>query len=98
MRLSLLIFYFMIFFMQHRSVDLVASKNDLHMFQLLKEWSFRFTFSHPENSFELRNRFYKTEWDTAVCVLVVFSCTVDTEVYTCVLLVCNSWEFKEIGL
>ena len=52
--------------------------------------------SRSKTGLELGDWFYTTDCDTAV--LVVFSCTVDTEVYTCVLLVCNSWKFKDIGL
>ena len=55
---------------------------------------FSIHFSLLETGFELRNRFYTTDCYTAVCVLVVFSCTVDTQVYTCVLLACIRWEFR----
>ena len=72
-------------FKRHRSIDLVPSENGVVLCP-----------SHSKTGFELRNRFYTTDWDTAVCVLVVFSYTVDTEVYTSVLKACHSWEFEEI--
>ena len=64
------------------------------------EWRFSLSvpISRSKTGLEPGNWFYTTDCDTSVCVLVVFSCTVYIEVYTCVLLVYNSWEFKEIGL
>ena len=70
-------------FKRHRSIDLVPSENGVVL-----------CLSHSKTGFELRNRFYTTDWYTAVCVLVVFSCTVATEVYIFVLLACNSREFR----
>ena len=49
-----------------RSVDLVASENDISLFYLLKDFFLHFTFKRTETSFEFRNRFYTSNWVTAL--------------------------------